>query len=52
VQMDYEPEGMKESVGSIVGLDERRVTKDLEAFQELIESAGHESGGWRGNIEN
>jgi uncharacterized membrane protein len=52
VQMDYEPEGMKESVGSMVGLDDRRVKKDLEAFKELIESAGHESGGWRGNIEN
>ena len=52
VQMDYEPEGMKESVGSMVGLDDRRVKKDLEAFKELIESAGHESGGWRGNVEN
>jgi uncharacterized membrane protein len=52
VQMDYEPEGMKESVGSLVGLDDRRVKKDLEAFKELIEATGRESGGWRGNIEN
>jgi uncharacterized membrane protein len=52
VQMDYEPEGMKESVGSMVGLDDRRVKKDLEAFKELIESTGRESGAWRGNIEN
>ena len=52
VQMDYEPEGMKESVGSMVGLDDRRVKKDLEAFKDLIEATGHETGGWRGNIEN
>ncbi len=26
VQMDYEPEGVKESVGSMVGLDDRRVS--------------------------
>ena len=52
VQMDYEPEGMKESVGSMVGLDDRRVKKDLEAFKGLIEATGHETGGWRGNIEN
>ena len=52
VQMDYEPEGIKESVGSMVGLDDRRVKKDLEAFKELIESTGRESGAWRGDIEN
>ena len=40
VQMDYEPEGMKESVGSMVGLDDRRVKKDLEAFKDLIEATG------------
>ena len=52
VQMDYAPAGLKESVGSMVGLDDRRVKKDLEAFKDMIENSGHESGGWRGNIEN
>jgi uncharacterized membrane protein len=52
VQMDYEPEGMKESVGSTVGLDSRRVKGDLESFKQLIESQGAESGAWRGDIEN
>ena len=52
VQMDYEPEGIKESVGSVVGADDRRVKKDLESFKELIETSGHETGAWRGNIEN
>lgn len=52
VQMDYAPEGVKESIGSMVGADDRRVRKDLEAFKDLIETSGNESGGWRGSVEN
>ncbi len=52
VQMDYEPDGMKESLGSVVGLDSRRVQADLESFKEFIESRGRETGAWRGDVEN
>ena len=52
VQMDYEPEGLKESAGSMIGSDDRKVKADLESFKTMIESSGHETGGWRGNIEN
>ena len=52
VQMEYEPEGMKESMGSMVGIDSRRVKGDLESFKEFIESRGSETGAWRGEIEN
>jgi uncharacterized membrane protein len=52
VQMDYEPEGMKESVGSAVGMDSGRVKGDLESFKEFIESRGGETGSWRGEVEN
>jgi uncharacterized membrane protein len=51
VQMEYEPEGMKEAVGSVVGFDSRRVKGDLESFKEFIESRGSETGAWRGEIE-
>jgi uncharacterized membrane protein len=51
VQMEYEPEGMKESVGSAVGLDSHRVKGDLESFKDFIESRGVETGAWRGNVE-
>jgi hypothetical protein len=44
VQMDYEPEGMKESVGSGLGMDSRRVRGDLESFKQFIESVGTETG--------
>jgi uncharacterized membrane protein len=51
VQMDYEPEGLKESLGSALGSDERRVKSDLDRFKELVESRGAESGAWRGQVE-
>jgi uncharacterized membrane protein len=52
VQMDYAPEGIKESVGSAAGMDSHRVKGDLESFKEFIESRGGETGSWRGDIEN
>ena len=51
VQMDYEPEGIKESVGSFVGFDSHRVKGDLESFKTFIESRGGETGAWRGNVD-
>jgi len=52
VQMDYAPEGIKESVGSAAGMDSHRVKGDLESFKEFIESRSSETGSWRGDIEN
>ena len=51
LQMDWEPEGMKESVGSAVGSDSRRVKGDLERFKEMIERRGTPTGAWRGEVE-
>ena len=51
VQMDWEPEGVKEAAGSALGFDDRRVKGDLERFKELIESRGAESGAWRGEVD-
>jgi uncharacterized membrane protein len=51
VQMDYEPEGIKESLGSALGADERRVKGDLKRFKELVEGRGVETGAWRGEVE-
>jgi uncharacterized membrane protein len=52
VQMDYDPEGVVESLGSAVGADERRVKGDLERFKDLVESRGRESGAWRGEVQS
>ena len=51
LQMDWEPEGMKESVGSAIGSDSRRVKADLERFKEMIERRGTPTGAWRGEVE-
>ncbi len=51
VQMEYDPEGTKETVGSALGLDSHRVKGDLESFKEFIEGRAHETSAWRGNID-
>ena len=51
VQIEYEPQGAKQSIGSALGLDTRRVKEDLEAFKDFIEARGRETGAWRGEVE-
>ena len=50
LRMRYQPEGLREKVGSVAGLDKRRIRGDLERFQQLIERRGDETGAWRGEI--
>jgi uncharacterized membrane protein len=51
VQLDYEREGVREAVASILGLDRRTISGDLERFSDLVEGRGVESGAWRGTVE-
>jgi len=51
VQMEYDPDGLKETVGSALGFDSHRVKGDLESFKDFIEGRAHETGAWRGNID-
>ncbi|MDZ8200234.1 SRPBCC family protein [Microbacterium sp. SSW1-59] len=50
VQLDWEPQGAVEKIGDLVGVGSHAVKKDLQNFKEFIESAGSESGGWRGDV--
>ena len=50
LQLDVEPEGAAESVGEALGVVRRRVKGDLKRFKEFIESRGHETGAWRGDV--
>ena len=50
VQMDFEPDGLVETVGDKLGFLRRQVKRDLERFKEFIESRGVESGSWRGEV--
>ena len=52
VQLDWEPEGVTEQIGSALGMDGRRVQGDLQRFKELIESRGVETGSWRGEVDS
>jgi len=51
LQMDVDPEGVVENVGTALGFLDRRVKGDLERFKEFIESRGTETGAWRGEVE-
>ncbi len=50
LQLDYDPEGAIENIGSALGMVGRRVEGDLERFKEFIESRGAETGAWRGEV--
>lgn len=51
LQLDYEPQGVIENVGDLLGFVQRRVEGDLQRFKEFIESRGRETGAWRGEVE-
>ena len=50
LQLEYEPEGVTESVGDAAGVVSRRVSGYLARFKDFIESRGQETGAWRGEI--
>lgn len=51
LQMDYEPEGVAETLGDTVGAVLLRVSGDLERFKDSIEAQGRESSAWRGEVK-
>jgi len=49
VQMDWEPQGLKEKIGGALGFDDRQISGDLKRFEEVLdERGGQETGAWRG----
>ena len=52
VEMSYEPEGLKETLGAKIGLDTRQVREDLQRFKQLVEALGQETGAWRGEVHS
>jgi uncharacterized membrane protein len=51
LQMEYDPQGVVENLGDLLGVVSRRVANDLERFKEFIEARGQETGAWRGEVE-
>ena len=50
LDLDVEPEGLKEKIGEKLGFVSKQVEGDLKRFKEFIESRGAETGAWRGNV--
>jgi uncharacterized membrane protein len=49
-QIDWEPSGILEKLGSAVGVGGHAVKKDLQNFKERVENAPTEPG-WRGEVQ-
>jgi uncharacterized membrane protein len=50
LSLEYEPEGLVETVGDKLGVVENQAEGDLERFKAFIESEGYASGAWRGTV--
>jgi len=51
VAMQYDADGVKQSLGSLFGVDGRQVASDLESFRDLVEAREVPTGAWRGTVE-
>jgi uncharacterized membrane protein len=52
VQLDWEPEGLVEKAGAVLGIDTASVKGDLKNFKKFIEKEGAGRGAWRGDVSN
>ncbi|MDQ3898308.1 MAG: SRPBCC family protein [Actinomycetota bacterium] len=50
LQMEFEPEGMAETIGDKLGLVSKQAEGDLERFKSFVEERGRETGAWRGQV--
>ena len=50
LQLEYDPQGVVETVGDTIGVVSHRVENDLLRFKDFVEMRGRETGGWRGEI--
>lgn len=52
LQLEYEPQGITERVGDLIGVVTARVEGDLQRFKEFIEERQSETGEWRGEVKS
>ncbi|HTL40472.1 MAG TPA: SRPBCC family protein [Pseudolysinimonas sp.] len=50
VQLDWEPQGLLEKLGSVTGVSTHAVKDELQHFKTYIEQQGTEDGAWRGDV--
>jgi uncharacterized membrane protein len=51
LQLEYDPEGFVEHVGSAIGVVDRYVENALQRYKAFLESRQTATGAWRGNID-
>ncbi len=51
LQMEVVPENFRDKVADVLGVVRGRVKGDLERFKSFIEERGHETGAWRGEVD-
>jgi len=51
LQMDYQPDGVLETIGDVLGAVRMEMRSNLTDFKEMLEKRGAETGGWRGKID-
>lgn len=52
VQVDWEPDGLAEHVGALLGIDARAIKSELEKFRDYLEAGNADGSGWRGDVSN
>ncbi|GAA1987288.1 SRPBCC family protein [Catenulispora subtropica] len=50
VDLGWQPQGLMEKAGGLIGADRLQIKADLERFRRFIEARGSETGQWRGEI--
>jgi uncharacterized membrane protein len=48
--LEYDPKGLVEKAGDLLGVVSRRVEGDLERFKRFVEERPAETGAWRGTV--
>ncbi len=51
LEMHWEPQGVTERIGDIIGADDARIQGDLGRFKKFIEQHRSPTGAWRGEIQ-
>jgi uncharacterized membrane protein len=50
VEMHWEPQGVTERIGDVLGADDIRIQGDLNRFKKFVEERKTPTGAWRGEI--
>jgi uncharacterized membrane protein len=51
VEISYEPQGLLEDLGAVLGIVERKLERELAKFKAFLEASSCETGAWRSRIK-